>query len=70
MKETFIPKSSTIDEVVYDGDEQKMVITFKDGRSYEYSAVPQSVYMQMQRAPSAGSFFARQVKGRYNDTEL
>lgn len=70
MKETFIPKSTRIDEVVYDGEEQKMVITFRDGRSYEYSGVPQAVYMQMQRSPSVGSYFERQVKGRYGDTEL
>lgn len=70
MKETFIPKSTRIDEVVYDGDEQRMVITFKDGRSYEYLAVPQATYMQLQRAPSVGSFFERQIKGRFSDNEL
>jgi len=70
MKETFIPKSDHIAEVSYDGDDRTMTITFQDGRSYEYAGVSQDVYLQMQRAPSVGSFFHRHVRGVYPDTEI
>lgn len=70
MKETYIPKSTRIDQVEYDSDEQKMTVTFKDGRSYEYTSVPQSMFLGIQNAASAGSYFGRNIQGRYNDTEI
>lgn len=70
MKETYIPSSSNLDQVSYDSDKQLLTITFKDGRSYEYTSVPQDVYMQLQRAPSAGSYFMRQIKNSYAYTEV
>lgn len=70
MKETFIPQSENIAEVAFDGDGGTLTVTFKDGRAYEYSGVPQEVYMGMQRAPSVGSYFHRNVRSRYNYTEI
>ncbi len=72
MKETFLPRSSeNIAQVDYDSDEQKMTITFKsDGRAYEYSSVPQALFLGIQNAPSAGSYFFRQIRGRFADTEI
>lgn len=69
-KETYIPKSTRIDEVVYDSDEQTMVITFRDGRAYKYDGVPQATYLGIQNAQSAGSYFGRQIAGVYPYEEV
>jgi hypothetical protein len=71
VKETYLPRASAnIAQVDHDGESQTMTITFKDGRSYEYSGVPHSVFMGIQNAPSAGSYFFRQIRGRYAEQEV
>lgn len=70
MKETFLPTSTNISQVDYDGESQTMTIIFKDGRAWEYAGVPLEVYMAFQRAPSAGSFFYRQIRGRFPEQEV
>lgn len=57
--------SSNLSEASYDPDTQELRITFNDGRTYSYSSVPASIYTGLQRAPSAGSYFHRQIKGRF-----
>lgn len=70
MKETFIPRSSNLVEVQYDSTTQDMDITFQDGRAWRYSSVPYSVFQGIQNAPSAGSYFWRQIRSRYPEEEI
>ena len=70
MKETLIPRSSNIAQVDYDSDAQQMDITFQDGRAWRYNGVPQSVWLGMQNTTSKGSYFYRQVRGRYSEEEI
>ena len=71
MKETFIPrKSEHLAQVDYDDDTQTLTITFQDGRSYEYDSVPVTIFQGIQNAPSAGSYFHRQIKNSYVGTEV
>lgn len=71
MKETLIPRSSNIAQIDYDSDEQVMTIVFQsDGRAYEYRPVPQTVWMGIQNAPSKGSYFYRNIRGRYSEQEV
>jgi KTSC domain len=70
MVEHFLPSSSHIDAVDYDSDAQQLVVTFKDGRSWQYDGVPVTVFQGLQHAQSVGSYFARQVKGRYDEQEI
>lgn len=70
MKEVFQPISSNLQEVSYDSETQMMQVTFKTGNVYEYRNVPQSVYMSLQRAPSPGSYFYRNVRTSYVGTEV
>lgn len=70
MKEVFIPRSSNLAEIQYDSDANTLTISFKDGRAWEYANVPQSVYMGLQNAQSAGSYFWKNVRGVYNETEV
>lgn len=64
--ETYVVRgSSNIASIGYDTDTETLTVDFHDGNSYDYFKVPQSVYAAFKVASSAGSFFARQVKGRY-----
>ena len=58
-------QSTTIQSHGYHGDSQTMVVQFKNGKVYEYRGVPQQVYNQYQQSESQGSFFANNIKGRY-----
>jgi hypothetical protein len=70
MVETFIPRSTNLDQVVYDPDLKLMTITFKSGDAWEYSNVPPEVYRGIQHAPSAGSYFFRNIRGRYSESQV
>jgi hypothetical protein len=49
----------------YDAPSQTMVVQFKNGGVYEYRGVPQEIYDQYSQSESQGSFFSRNIKGRY-----
>ncbi len=70
MAETFIPRSSNIDRVEYDEPTKLLTITFKEGRSWEYSGVSRETFRGLQHAPSAGSYFFRQIRGRFPEAEV
>ena len=70
MVEHFLPSSSHLDAVDYDSDTLQMTVTFKDGRSWRYDGVPVTMFQGIQHAPSAGSYFARNIKGRYPEQEV
>lgn len=70
MKETFLPRSSNIDQVEYDSDAQTMTIQFKSGQSWEYTGVPHNVFLGIQNAPSAGSYFYRSIRNQYSSVEV
>lgn len=70
MRETFIPRSSNLVEVEYDSDTQTMDITFQDGRAWRYTTVPLGVFQGIQNAPSAGSYFWRQIRSRFPEEEI
>lgn len=62
---SYAPASSNIERVDFDDSTDTLTITFQGGAEYDYINVPVSVYRQMQASPSAGQFFHRQIKGRY-----
>lgn len=70
MTETYIPSSSNIDQIEYDEQARIMTITFKDGAAYSYTGVPRDVYFGIQHSPSAGSYFYRQIRGRFPYQEV
>jgi hypothetical protein len=40
-------------------------VEFKSGGTYQYYDVPRSVYDEMMKASSIGSFFATRIKSNY-----
>lgn len=70
MAETFIPASSNVSQATYEPSAQELTVTFHDGRSYKYFAVPVTVWQGLQHAASAGSYVARQIRNRYDYQEV
>ncbi|MCW5234342.1 KTSC domain-containing protein [Verminephrobacter eiseniae] len=59
------PDSSNITQFAYDRERQVLTVEFHGGRVYNYFDVPESVFEEMQNAPSKGKYLAYQIKGSY-----
>lgn len=57
--------SSTISSVGYNETSLSLELEFTSTAVYQYSNVPQSVYLRLMSAPSKGSFFNTYIKDRY-----
>ena len=67
VAETFVFRSSSnLSTASYDPETQELTLEFQSGDEYTYQNVPAEVYDRLIRAPSAGQFFHRQIKNRYN----
>lgn len=64
--QSFTPASSNVEEVSFDEDTDTLTVTFQGGRAYDVLNCPASTYRQFKDAPSAGQFYNRQIKGRFN----
>lgn len=58
-------KSTAIRFAQYDASSQQLHITFAKGNTYTYYGVPESVYVGLLRATSAGTYFNDHIKDRY-----
>jgi hypothetical protein len=61
---------SGIRDAVYLPDRRELQITFKSGRSFAYSELPQSMYDAFRASPSKGAFFNIAIRGRFQFREL
>lgn len=59
------PESSNIAGFGYDKEKQVLVVEFKNGGRYNYFDVQETVFKQMDAAPSKGQFLAQNVKGNF-----
>ena len=59
------PDSSNIARYKYDEKAHVLTVEFKSGGTYNYYDLPQTLYGQMNAAPSKGQFLARNIKGAY-----
>jgi len=57
--------SSNIVSVGYDAPSETLEVEFMSGSVYQYYNVPQSIYDAFIAAPSAGQFFAYQIKNAF-----
>lgn len=60
-----LTRSDVIDGVCYDSARRELTIFFHNGFAYAYSGVPQTLFRELVRADSAGSFFNSRVRGRF-----
>ena len=56
-------KSKVIDKVFY--NRKLMKIVFQTGRTYNFRNVPRKIFEDLKKADSAGTFFNKEIKGKY-----
>ena len=62
--------SSSIAFIGYDAEHMTLRIQFREGGVYDYHGVPEMVYQQFISAPSKGRYYARFIKGRFNQQRI
>lgn len=62
--------SSNLTGCEYDQPSHTLTITFQNGGEYAYRNVPESVYENLQSAPSPGSYFAASIRGKFQTERL
>jgi KTSC domain-containing protein len=61
-----VPVDSTLlASVAYDAGESLLYLGFRDGASYLYFSVPESVHQGLLAADSKGAYFNRQIRNRF-----
>jgi hypothetical protein len=63
-------ESSMLNSYGYDFETKTLEVEFKNGDLYQYAGVPQDLYAEMAKAPSAGKFFSANVRGRFAHQKL
>ena len=58
-------RSSNIDSIGYDEDNETLEVEFNKGGVYQYSNVPLAIYEELINAGSIGVYFAANVKNKY-----
>jgi hypothetical protein len=58
-------ESSSLKSVGYDELTQTLTVEFHTGKKYSYGEVPVEVYNDLLEAKSAGSYFAKNIRGKY-----
>lgn len=61
--------STVIKHFSYDAPSRTLAVIFTTGRRYRFHDVPLETFEAMKAAFAKGSFFNRQVRGRYRHTE-
>jgi len=64
------PESSSIAAFAYEAEDLALYVRFKNGRTYRYAGVPESICDAFVDAGSKGAFFNAQVQGRYSYTQV
>ena len=62
--------STAIARTSYDPVTSTLFVTFVDGDTYAYFAVPEQLHHEFRRTRSKGGFFARNVRDRYRYQRL
>lgn len=62
--------SSNLDEATFDPATSTLVIAFKNGGRYAHANVPQSTYDELISASSAGTYYAKYIRGKFATRKL
>lgn len=58
-------ESEAIEAVGYDRRSRRMKIRFTGGKTYDYCAVPEHLYLGLMRADSHGAYFNQHIRDKY-----
>ena len=64
------PESSSIAAFAYDAEDLALYVRFKNGRTYRYAGVPESLFDAFVDADSKGAFFNAEVQGSYPYSQI
>lgn len=62
--------SSQLSYIGFDDENNKLYVTFKNNKTYEYSDVPYSVWKEFKASTSIGSYFSKNIKNKYTYKEI
>jgi hypothetical protein len=62
--------SSNLAAYGYDGPKQILAVEFKGGDIFHYAGVPLEVALAFLQAESKGSFYAQQIRGKYQGQKM
>lgn len=57
--------SSNVHSIGYNSEKCLLTVRFLNGTQYQFEGVPESVYREFMGASSAGSYFAKHIRGRF-----
>jgi KTSC domain len=57
--------SRAISAVGYDGTNHRMKILFNNGKIYDFCNVPRHIYEEILSASSKGTYYNKNIRGRY-----
>ncbi len=63
-------ESSNIEAQGYDARDKLLQIKFKSGALHEFAAVPAETYSAFMAAPSKGSYFAKEIRGKFESRKV
>ena len=61
--------SKAIHSIGYDSDTQKMKIRFKRNKTYDFSRVPEELFLKFLSAKSKGKFYHDHIEGKYRQAD-
>lgn len=71
MATPMIPvESSQLSYIGFDDENNKLYVTFKNNKTYEYSDVPYNVWKEFKTSTSIGSYFSKNIKNKYQYKEI
>jgi KTSC domain-containing protein len=62
-------ESSNILSVTYSPEFQILQVEFKNGKIYDYMALPADIFYEFMAAESKGSYLAKNIKGKFECKE-
>lgn len=63
-------ESSLIDSIGYDSGSKTLEVEFKSGPIWEYWPVPPSEFQTLKDSVSSGSYFLRNIRGKYQERRV
>lgn len=70
MSDTFSLSSGNLSGGTYDENTDTLTLTFQGGGEYLYRGVPRPVVEGLKIAPSPGSYFHANIRGKYQTEKL
>jgi hypothetical protein len=65
-----VSNSSNIESYAYSPARGVLTIEFKNGATWEYERVPESIFTDMKSAASTGKYFFERVKGYFDSRRI